>query len=425
MTNQQVAAKSWGRRGVFAGAAALMAAALGKLGFPDRAEAGHNTNIAYDSQTVMHLDVTNTTAGSSRISSNISGTAAFVALNNYPVGISRPDGMLGRTMYTTSNCAGVAGTCENATGGIGVQGAAKSATGTGVYGFAGSVVPSTVAPGGTGVYGAGPTQGIYGTTPGGAGIGVVGQTATNIGVSGAASGAGTGVSGSSPSHMGVSGSSTSGIGCYGSSSTFVGVYGVSTSGNSVFGTTTSGTAIAGNGPPGSYAGYFIGETVVAGNFTVVNGAKSAGVRHPDGSIRRLYCQESPEPWFEDFGRGMLDGGKGEVALDPDFVAVVKDDDYDVFLTAYGDPKGLYVSKKENGRFAVQEQQGGTSKLAFSYRVVARRRDEVGKRLERIALRPPQVKEVKPPAAPTLPPMPPAEERTPTRAPGDLTEDRVS
>lgn len=153
---------SIGRRGLVATLGALGGAAVAKLISPGRAEAGHNTNIAYDSQTVMHLDVTNTTAGSSRISSNISGTAAAVILNNYPVGISRPDGMLGRTMYTTSNCAGVAGTCENATGGIGVHGGAKSSTGTGVFGFAGSVVSSEPQPGGAGVYGVGPFVGVQG-----------------------------------------------------------------------------------------------------------------------------------------------------------------------------------------------------------------------------------------------------------------------
>jgi hypothetical protein len=163
---------SIGRRGLVATLMALGGAAVAKLVSSERAEAGHNTNIAYDSQTVMHLDVTNTTAGSSRISSNISGTAAAVVLNNYPVGISRPDGMLGRTMYTTSNCAGVAGTCENATGGIGVHGGAKSTTGTGVFGFAGSVVSSEPQPGGAGVYGVGPLVGVQGKSN--ASIGVKG-----------------------------------------------------------------------------------------------------------------------------------------------------------------------------------------------------------------------------------------------------------
>jgi hypothetical protein len=163
--------RSLDRRSVVtAAAAALGGAALAKLTAADDAQASHNTNIAYDSQTVIHTDVTNTGAGSTRISSNISGTAAFVALNNYPVGISRPDGMLGRTAYTTSNAAGVAGSCEAATGGIGVLGTADAADGVGVYGFAGSNVPSTVGPAGTGVYGAGPNRGVSGESANGVGV---------------------------------------------------------------------------------------------------------------------------------------------------------------------------------------------------------------------------------------------------------------
>lgn len=178
-----------GRRDLLvAGGAALAGAAAAALAGADRADAGHNTDIAYDTQTVMHVDVTNTTAGSTRISTNISGTAAFVALNNYPVGISRPDGMLGRTAYTTSNCAGVAGTCEAANGGIGVMGASKAADGVGVYGFAGSVVPSTVGPAGTGVYGFGPQNGAYGRTT--AGVGVSGEATTGTGVLGIAAAGG-------------------------------------------------------------------------------------------------------------------------------------------------------------------------------------------------------------------------------------------
>jgi hypothetical protein len=163
--------KSLDRRSVVtAAAAAMTGAALAKLAAADDAQASHNTNIAYDSQTVIHTDVTNTGAGSTRISSNISGTAAFVALNNYPVGISRPDGMLGRTSYTTSNAAGVAGSSEAASGGIGVLGAADAADGVGVYGFAGSNVPSTVGPPGTGVYGSGPNRGVSGESANGVGV---------------------------------------------------------------------------------------------------------------------------------------------------------------------------------------------------------------------------------------------------------------
>jgi hypothetical protein len=142
------------------GGAAAAGSAIAAVASAGPASAGHNTNIAYDSQTVMHVDVTNTALGSTRVSSNDSGTAAFVALNDYPVGISRPDGMLGRTTYATSNAAGVAGASQAAARGIGVLGAANSLTGTGVYAYAGSVVPSTQSPDGTGLYASGPANGV-------------------------------------------------------------------------------------------------------------------------------------------------------------------------------------------------------------------------------------------------------------------------
>jgi hypothetical protein len=173
---------------VVAAAAAVSGAALAKLAGADEARASHNTVIAYDSDTVVHTDVTNTTAGSTRISSNISGTAAFVALNDYPVGISRPDGMLGRTSFTTSNAAGVAGAHQAASGGIGVLGTSNAVDGVGVYGNAGSVVPSQVGPAGTGVYGRGPNRGVSGECA--AGSGVHGTTATGVGVQGVSTGSG-------------------------------------------------------------------------------------------------------------------------------------------------------------------------------------------------------------------------------------------
>lgn len=172
------------RRGVLAAALSLVGAGI--AWFVGRANAGHDTNIAYDSQTTMHLDVTNTTSGSTRISSNISGTAAFVALNNYPVGISRPDGMLGRTSYTTSNCAGVAGSCEAGSGGIGVLGTSVASNGTGVFGYAGSSVPFNTPPPGSGVFGEGPTNGVVGKSSGG--TAVMGNSVNGDGVWGITSG---------------------------------------------------------------------------------------------------------------------------------------------------------------------------------------------------------------------------------------------
>ena len=64
---QAVAKKGLDRRNIITGGlAALSGAVLAKLAGPEKAAAGHDTNIVYDSQTTMHLDVTNTTAGSTR-----------------------------------------------------------------------------------------------------------------------------------------------------------------------------------------------------------------------------------------------------------------------------------------------------------------------------------------------------------------------
>ena len=70
--------------------------------------------------------------------------------------------------------------------------------------------------------------------------------------------------------------------------------------------------------------------LVNGNFTAIGGSKSAAVPHPDGSHRRLYCVESPESWFEDFGSDQLVNGRARVRLDPDFNALVHGDNYQVF-----------------------------------------------------------------------------------------------
>jgi hypothetical protein len=112
---------------------------------------------------------------------------------------------------------------------------------------------------------------------------------------------------------------------------------------------------------------------VDGDLTVT-GAKGAVVPHPDGSQRLLCAIESPESWFEDFAEATLDGGRAEIELDPDFAQLTRTDRYHVFLTAYGPSNGLYVEARSARSFVVREQQNGKSNLAFSYRVVAKRRD---------------------------------------------------
>jgi hypothetical protein len=156
---------------------------------------------------------------------------------------------------------------------------------------------------------------------------------------------------------------------------------------------------AGNGVVGSstvgYAGLFFGDArvtrdlFVTGNLFVSGPIKSAVVPHPDGSHRALQAVESPESWFEDFGRAELVDGRARVELDPDFAAVANTEaDYHVFLTPEGDSNGLYVASREAASFEVREQQQGGATLTFSYRIVARRKDVAAERLPQVAAPPP-------------------------------------
>src|SRR5262249_45734925 len=123
--------------------------------------------------------------------------------------------------------------------------------------------------------------------------------------------------------------------------------------------------------PNAYAGVFNGNVHINGIFTGTD--KRAVVPFPDGTQRVLHCMESPEPWFEDFGAARLRRGRATVKLDADFAKVIKRGDYKVFLTLEGDCRGLYVRRKSAANFEVRELMGGKSSVAFSYRVVGRRK----------------------------------------------------
>jgi hypothetical protein len=220
---------------------------------------------------------------------------------------------------------------------------------------------------------------------------------------------GIGVLGRSTSRSGVQGqilSSSNAIAVYGENvSDYAGpslgaggfgVYGFSRRGHGLVGATGTpgGAAVVGatNGIAGSYAAVFYGPAVVSGAFTVVGGPKSAAVPHPDGSLRRLYCMESPESWFEDIGTARLDGGCAAVALDSDFAAVVDLSCYHVFLTQYDAHNVLAVSDRTATGFRVHANNPDASS-EFSWRVVAKRKDIASPRLEPVMI----------PPEPTLPP----------------------
>lgn len=348
--------------------------------------------------------------------------------------------------------------------GIGVIGDGGSAYGAGVKGIGHG---ATTDEAGSGVYGTN-TYGPYS-------VGVLGNAAAGYGVYGKAGDRGYGVTGVATNAIGVLGVSGSGVGVqgqinpggaaantyavyganYASSGNGSGVYGVTNTGNGVVGVTTGTGVLAGvygrsdsaygvigsttaagysgltaiTGTTGvaalaatstnanAYAAYFQGTTVVQGNFVAFGGNKSAAVKDASGQHRLVYCVESPEAWFEDFGESRLVNGRAEVRLDPLFSQIVHTDQYHVFLTERDGHYHLAAMKVTPAGFTVEadaEMAALKGKKAtdlvgmFSWRVVARRKDIARERLAKFT--PPKIKAPDPaqlprpplPAAPTKP-----------------------
>jgi hypothetical protein len=137
------------------------------------------------------------------------------------------------------------------------------------------------------------------------------------------------------------------------------------------------TSTNGSDPVIYAEGFKVGGTCIINTSGDLNctGASSAVVP-VDGGARKvaLYAVEGPEHWFEDAGSAHLSNGEAVVNLEGVFGQTVNTDiDYHVFLTPNGDCKGLYVSQKTATSFVVRELGGGTSSIAFDYRIMAKRK----------------------------------------------------
>ncbi|MBL8344570.1 MAG: hypothetical protein JNN03_03945 [Rubrivivax sp.] len=283
--------------------------------------------------------------------------------------------------------AGVAGISTSFAGVYG-----RSTSGVGVHGMsAGSV----------GVYGSGADEpGVRGDSN--TDYGVLGMSTRGNGVHGWSTNGTAGVSGYCPAGRALHGHSLSGYGLFAESASGVAVFGMQNSsqvgtGHAVVGFSQTGfgvAAVSASQPSlyaragASLAALFVGDVEVRGGFRVIGGPKSAVVPHRDGTHRQLYCVESPESWFEDFGEAVVEGGACNVALDPDFAALVRPDGYQVFLTPYG-AAVLYVSKRGAKAFEIRALPGAKGltpdKVACGYRIVARRADIEAPRLAKVKL----------------------------------------
>jgi hypothetical protein len=134
--------------------------------------------------------------------------------------------------------------------------------------------------------------------------------------------------------------------------------------NSTGGTGAVLQAVGSNGSCAADVNGSLGCTGGLAAVASVSGAKQVG----------LSAIHSAEDWFEDAGSGQLSGGEAVVNIESVFGETINAGvEYHVFLTPNGDCKGLYVAQKSATSFVVKELSGGTSSIAFDYRIMAKRK----------------------------------------------------
>jgi hypothetical protein len=128
----------------------------------------------------------------------------------------------------------------------------------------------------------------------------------------------------------------------------------------------------------AYAGARYGNT----NYKIIgNGNVSTIVDGVDGNKKIMFAPEAPEVLFEDYGVGQLANGSAFITIDPNFTHnIIVDDKHPlkVFIQLEGDCNGVYVTQKSAEGFMVKELQNGNSNVAFSWHIVANRKDEIGR-----------------------------------------------
>jgi hypothetical protein len=253
--------------------------------------------------------------------------------------------ILGSASATSGSAWGVEGTTNS-----------SSSSGYGVIGFAGSS--------------SGNPKGVYGQAINPSGIGVYGQNSSQSGTGSAVSTAGF------SSGAWGDGGTGGAIGVLGTADAALAGFFASNSGGYtmwVQNLTPSVSWISGYGPTvGNLSAYCFVDG--SGNLDCT-GAKNAVVP-VDGGKRTVAMSaiEAPQNWFEDAGSAQLVNGAAVVRFDPDFIQTVNTEmDYKVFPVPNGDCKGLYVTNKTATSFEVRELGGGTSSVAFDYRIMALRR----------------------------------------------------
>ena len=309
--------------------------------------------LSLDTTKVPQLAMANTFTANQTINGNLTTNSATInGLVTIPVAASTAidassssasaTTIVGFASSTTGDAWGVEGyTGSDASNAYGVIGVARSATsnGVGTYGIAFS-------PTGVGVFGQNGTQSTTG-------VGLQTSFVNGVGV--------WGDGGLINRGFGVAGTVDTGIA--GIFQNNAGGYHTVTIFNNAVGPCFS------SGSPGGSCNIDQG-----GNLNCT-GTKNAVVPLDGGKrIVAMSAIEAPQNWFEDAGSAHLVSGAAVVNLDSDYLQTVNTErEYQVFLTPYGDCKGLYIANRTANSFEVHELGGGTASLSFGYRIMALRK----------------------------------------------------
>jgi hypothetical protein len=113
-----------------------------------------------------------------------------------------------------------------------------------------------------------------------------------------------------------------------------------------------------------------GNMILKGSL-MQNGSPYIATHTVAGGDRVSYGAQQTRPAIEDDGEGRLVDGSGYVPIDAEFGSAIDfARGYSVFITPEGPNQGLYVTGKTGQGFAVHENPGGRSTIAFAYRIVA-------------------------------------------------------
>jgi hypothetical protein len=113
-----------------------------------------------------------------------------------------------------------------------------------------------------------------------------------------------------------------------------------------------------------------GNMILKGS-VVTQGTPLIRVGGSRGQARAAYAAEQAQPAIEDDGEARIANGSGYVSIDAAFAQAADiSQGYSVFVTPEGPNGGLYVTNKSAAGFAVRENYGSHSSIAFAYRIVA-------------------------------------------------------